>query len=192
MKEIKTKSTVKDIKVLDKSLDVTRRAKNAFIRTRDQAERTQRPEHDSYVEYAEDKAKESAEMVGNEAVHTMRRQGKKAVQKIKERRNSLLDNYHTEMLPTNIRRSRPPLLPKPAVPKRAEAPLPPKESKLPRLRLEKHLNSIVLLRRLSNRPGEKPLHSKRRKEVNKNIHFPSPTIWLNAGLFRAGQRRGFP
>lgn len=96
MKEIKTKSTVKDIKVLDKSLDVTRRAKNAFIRTKDQAEQTQRPEQDSYVEYAEDKIKENVKTVGNEAVHTMGRQGKKTVQKIKERRNLPSDSHHAD------------------------------------------------------------------------------------------------
>jgi len=96
LKDIKTKATVKDIKTLDKSLDVTRRAKNAFIRTKDRAERTQEPEHDSYLAYAEDKAKESAETVGNEAVHTMGRQGKKTVQKIKERRNPPSDSHHAD------------------------------------------------------------------------------------------------
>ncbi|SFH31408.1 Peptidase family M23 [Desulfotomaculum arcticum] len=94
MKDIKTKATVKDIKALDKSLDVTRRAKNAFIRTKERDEQTQRPEHDSYVAYAEDKAKDSAEMVGNEAVHTMGRQGQKVIQKIKERRNYPSDSHH--------------------------------------------------------------------------------------------------
>jgi len=96
LKEIKTKSTVKDIKALDKSLDVTRRAKNAFIRTKERAEQTQRPERDSYVEYAEDKVNESVETVGNEAVHTIGRQGKKAVQKIKDRRNPPADSHHTD------------------------------------------------------------------------------------------------
>ena len=93
MKDIKTKPTVKDIKALDKSLDVTRRAKNAFIHTKEQAEQTQRPEHDSYVAYAGDKVKESAETVGNEAVHIM---GNKAVQKIKERRNTISDSQHAK------------------------------------------------------------------------------------------------
>ncbi len=96
MKDIKTKATVKDIKTLDKSLDVTRRAKNAFIRTKDQAERTQEPEHDSYLAYAEDKAKESVETVGNEVVHTMGRQSQKAVQKIKERRNPPADSHYAD------------------------------------------------------------------------------------------------
>ena len=94
MKDIKTKATVKDIKALDKSLDVTRRAKNTFIRTKEQAERTQRPEHDSYLAYAGDKVKDSAETVGNEAAHTIGRQGQKAIQKIKERRNFPSDSHH--------------------------------------------------------------------------------------------------
>jgi hypothetical protein len=93
LKDIKTKATVKDIKTLDKSLDVTHRAKNAFIRPKDQTERTQEPEHDSYVGYAEDKVKESAETVGNEAVHIM---GNKAVQKIKERRNPPSDSHYAD------------------------------------------------------------------------------------------------
>ncbi|WP_205079460.1 peptidoglycan DD-metalloendopeptidase family protein [Pelotomaculum sp. FP] len=96
MKEIKTKSTVKDIKVLDKSLDVTRRAKNAFVRTKERTEQTQRPERDSYVEYAGDRVKESVETVGNDTVHTIGRQGKKAVQKIKERRNPPSDSHHAD------------------------------------------------------------------------------------------------
>jgi len=96
LKDIKTKSTVKDIKSLDKSLDVTRRAKNAFIRTKEQAEQPQRPERDSYVEYAEDRVKESVETVSNEAVYTIGRQGKKAVQKIKEHRSIGADTYRPD------------------------------------------------------------------------------------------------
>jgi hypothetical protein len=48
------------------------------------------------VEYAEDKAKESVETVGNEAVHTMGRKGQKAVQKIKERRTPPSDIHHAD------------------------------------------------------------------------------------------------
>lgn len=38
MKEIKTKQTKKDIQILDKTTDVSRRAKNAYIRTKEQSE----------------------------------------------------------------------------------------------------------------------------------------------------------
>jgi len=88
LKEIKTKSTIKDIKLLDKAADVSYRAKNAFIRTKEQAEQREQPDHDSFVEYAEDKVKKGVETVTNEAGHTIERQSKKTVQKIKERRNT--------------------------------------------------------------------------------------------------------
>ena len=91
MREIKTKSTIKDIKALDKAADVSRRAKNAYIRTKEQAEQTQQPEHNSFIDYAEDKVKEGTETVTREVGHSVERQGKKAVQKIKERRNARSD-----------------------------------------------------------------------------------------------------
>ena len=96
MKEIKTKSIIKDIKALDKTADVSRRAKNAYIRTKEQAEQTQQPEHDSFTEYAEAKVKESTETITREAGHSVERQGKKTVQKIKERRNARSDTYHAD------------------------------------------------------------------------------------------------
>lgn len=88
MKEIKTKSTIKDIKVLDKTADLTLRAKNAFIRTKEQAEQTQQTGHDNFVEYAGDKIKEGTQTVAREIGHAARHQGKKALQKIKEGRTS--------------------------------------------------------------------------------------------------------
>ena len=96
MKEIKTKSTIKDIKALDKAADVSRRAKNAFIRTKEQAEQTQQPEHNSFIDYAEDKVKEGTETVTSEAGHSIEYQGKKTIQKIKERRNARSDTYHAD------------------------------------------------------------------------------------------------
>ncbi|MCL6458584.1 MAG: C40 family peptidase [Gorillibacterium sp.] len=94
MKEIKTKTTVKDIKALDKTVDVSRRAKNAFIRTKEQAEPTQQKGHDSFVEYAEDKTKKGADTLTNKAGLAMGRQGKKAVQRMQEHRNSPSDTHH--------------------------------------------------------------------------------------------------
>lgn len=78
MKEIKTKSNIKDIKALDKVVDVSYRAKNAFIRTKEQAEQMQRTDYGSYVEYAEDKIKESVKTVARETGQAVGRQGKKA------------------------------------------------------------------------------------------------------------------
>jgi len=96
LKEIKTKSTIKDIKALDKTADVSHRMKNAYIRTKEQAEQTQQPEHDSFTEYAEDKVKESTETITREAGHSVERQGRTAIQKIKERRNARSDTSHTD------------------------------------------------------------------------------------------------
>ena len=96
MREIKTKSTIKDIKALDKTADVSRRVKNAYIRTKEQAGQAQQPEHNSFTEYAEDKVKEGSEIVTREASHNIERQGKQAVQKIKERRNARSDTYHAD------------------------------------------------------------------------------------------------
>lgn len=53
-KEIKTKTIVKDIKVLDKAANGTAHAKNAFIRSKQNAEGTQDPQHNSASEYASD------------------------------------------------------------------------------------------------------------------------------------------
>ena len=49
MKEIKTKQTKKDIKVLDKTTDVTRRAKNAYIRTKERSEQLGQNDDSNYV-----------------------------------------------------------------------------------------------------------------------------------------------
>lgn len=81
MNEIKTKSAIKDIKVLDKTTDVTQRAKNAFVRTKEQVEQTQQPSHGNYVEYAGDKLKDGSQTVAQNAGHTVQHQGKSAIQR---------------------------------------------------------------------------------------------------------------
>lgn len=96
MKEIKTKSTIKDIKVLDKTADVSYRAKNAYIRTKEQAEQTQRQEHDNVIEYAEDKIRDGTKTVTREAGNTVERQGKKIIYKIKEHHSTGTDTNYTD------------------------------------------------------------------------------------------------
>jgi len=81
LKEIKTKSIIKDIKALDKAADVSYRAKNAYIRTKKQAEQTQQTGYDNFVEYAGDKIKEGTKTVARETGQAVGRQGKKAVHK---------------------------------------------------------------------------------------------------------------
>jgi len=79
LKEIKTKSVLKDIKALDKAADMSYRAKNAFIRTKEQAGERQRMDHGSYVEYAEDKIREGAKTVARETGQAVGRRVKKTV-----------------------------------------------------------------------------------------------------------------
>lgn len=105
MSKIKTKSTVKDIRMLDKAADVTHRAKNAFVRTKEQAEQTQQTGRENYVEYAEDKITGGAQTVARKAEHAVEHQGKKAVQKIKERRTSDTDTSRSDTADGNARRA---------------------------------------------------------------------------------------
>lgn len=86
MKDIKTKPAIKDIKVLDKATDVSRRAKNAYIRTKEQAERLGHNEDGNYVDDASSSVRDGAETVVRKAGHTAGNYGKKAVEKIQERR----------------------------------------------------------------------------------------------------------
>lgn len=81
MRDIKTKITSKDIKALDKAADVSFRIKNAYIRNKEQAEQMQQPEHDGYIQYAEDKVNDSIEAIGGKVGHSMERQGKKQLAK---------------------------------------------------------------------------------------------------------------
>ena len=53
MKEIKTRDTIKDIRTLDRSANVADKIKNAYVRTKEQAEQTQRSDADSPVGYAD-------------------------------------------------------------------------------------------------------------------------------------------
>lgn len=61
MSKIKTRETVKDIKILDKSAEVSRHMKDAFIRAKDTAENLSDDGQVSPSEYAEDKIKYAAD-----------------------------------------------------------------------------------------------------------------------------------
>ena len=92
MKDIKTRDTVKDIRTLDRAANMADRMKNAYIRTKEQTEQTQRADADSPVGYAEDHATEKAGDITREVGHELHNQGKrfteKTRQKIKERHTS--------------------------------------------------------------------------------------------------------
>ncbi|EQB20417.1 hypothetical protein UNSWDHB_2245 [Dehalobacter sp. UNSWDHB] len=85
MKEIKTKSGIKDIKVLDKASNVSHRMKNAYIHTKEQTEQNGHNEDGNYVDDAVSRTRDGTETVGRRTV-TAGGHSKNAVWKIKERR----------------------------------------------------------------------------------------------------------
>jgi hypothetical protein len=86
LKKIRTKQNKKDIKVLDKTMDVTRRAKNAYIRTKERSEQLGHNDDSNYVDYADNLVSDSAKNITHKGEHIAKRYGKKAIEKIKTRK----------------------------------------------------------------------------------------------------------
>lgn len=86
MKEIKTKQTKKDIKVLDKTTDVTRRAKNAYVRTKERYEQLGHNDDSNYVDYADNNISDGAKNITRKGEHIAKIYGKKVIEKIKNRK----------------------------------------------------------------------------------------------------------
>lgn len=84
MKEIKTKPVIKDIKVLDKPADVSRRMKNAYIRTKEQSNQIDNNDGENYVDDAGNSILESTETAALKGSHTVGSVGKKAFRKVRE------------------------------------------------------------------------------------------------------------
>lgn len=81
MPEIKTRETVKDIKVLDKAAVAGERMKQVFIRSKDTAENLMDDGQVSPSEYAEDKIRYMAEDVVHDTGHAVKKEADKAVEK---------------------------------------------------------------------------------------------------------------
>lgn len=84
MSKIKTRESVKDIKVLDKAAVASERMKTALIRSKDQMQNLMDDGQVSPSEYAEDKIKYAAEDVADRVSHDASSGAKKAVNKGKE------------------------------------------------------------------------------------------------------------
>jgi hypothetical protein len=84
LSKIKTRESVKDIKVLDKASIASQRMKTALIRSKDQAENLLDDGQVSPSEYAEDKIQYAVEDVTDRVGHDVTSTAKKAVQKGKE------------------------------------------------------------------------------------------------------------
>ena len=81
MPEIKTRETVKDIKILDKASVAGERMKQAFIRSKDTAQNLMDDGQVSPSEYAEDKIRYAAEDVVHDTGHAIRKETDKVVDK---------------------------------------------------------------------------------------------------------------
>ena len=81
MPEIKTRKTVKDIKILDKASVAGERMKQAFIRSKDTTQNLMDDGQVSPSEYAEDKIRYAAEDVVHDTGHAIRKETDKAVDK---------------------------------------------------------------------------------------------------------------
>lgn len=88
MGKIKTRESVKDIKILDKAAVVSERMKTALIRSKDQAENLMDDGQISPSEYAEDKIRYAAEDVTDQVWHEVSGQTKKAIEKARRRTGS--------------------------------------------------------------------------------------------------------
>ena len=84
MAKIKTRETVKDVKAIDKAAVASQRMKDAFVRTKDQAENLMDDGQISPSEYAEDKIQYAAEDVSREVGNSASSSAKKLVNKGKE------------------------------------------------------------------------------------------------------------
>jgi cell wall-associated NlpC family hydrolase len=85
MKTIKTRTSVKDIKLLDKSVNLGRRMKNSLVQVKEralsadrQAEETQDPRHASPTDYASGKIQSTAQGAAREGVHILKNPRQKA------------------------------------------------------------------------------------------------------------------
>ena len=60
MRTIKTRNRIKGIKILDKPVNLSRRMKDAYIRTKEKAEETQSSSYDSPTDYASENIQNTA------------------------------------------------------------------------------------------------------------------------------------
>ncbi|WHH60012.1 hypothetical protein [Petroclostridium sp. X23] len=97
MKEIKTKQIQKDIKVLDKAMDVSRRAKNAYIRTKEQSEQLGRNGDGNYVDYAGNNIRDGAENIIRKGGHIVENYSKKVFEKMMNRRVAGADAQRSDI-----------------------------------------------------------------------------------------------
>ncbi|MFT9055954.1 MAG: hypothetical protein ABF449_04915 [Ethanoligenens sp.] len=103
--DIKTRNTVKDIKILDKSADFSTHMKNALVKSKDDAEQTQQQEYSSPAGYASDHVTDSAQTVSDKAVRHMKNPYKKASENVrKAQRNFQNAKRYASEIKTTIKK----------------------------------------------------------------------------------------
>ena len=86
MPDIKTRETVKDIKILDRSKMAAEKMKQVYIRSRDTVQDLLDDGQISPSEYAEDRVQNAAEELVSDASHSVKKQAGKAAAKGREKR----------------------------------------------------------------------------------------------------------
>ena len=92
-KDIKTKTSIKDVKALDKSAVAAQRMKQAFVRTKENAEHGLYSNENSPDEYASDHITSGADTLAHEAVHQFDKQGRKGVKTTRENISKAKDTF---------------------------------------------------------------------------------------------------
>jgi len=80
LSKIKTREKVKDIKVFDRAADVGTHMKNTFVKSKDTAEQTQEPGHNSPSEYATDTVSGGARDTAEQTARHLKKPHKKAAE----------------------------------------------------------------------------------------------------------------
>lgn len=90
MSKIKIKETVKDIKVFDRAANASTHMKNTYVKSKESAEQTQEPGHNSPSEYATDNISGTAKSTAERAANGLR---KNPVKKASENMNKTRQNF---------------------------------------------------------------------------------------------------
>ena len=103
MKTIKTKAHVEGIKTLDRAADVTKHAKNTYIRTKETAEGTKKSHQSSPSEYAADSTDNAIQTVTQDVVTYTAEFPKRAYNSARRTKNKfqeIRNHQHFEKQPT--------------------------------------------------------------------------------------------
>ena len=91
-KGIKTRVAEKGIKAIDKAAVASERMKEAYIRTRDNADHSLYAAESSPGEYASDRLSSGVDSVAHEAIHQFDKQGRKGIKTTKENISKVKEN----------------------------------------------------------------------------------------------------